>query len=1023
MRLENSAHCVADRCDLSDISHFTRMYSIGQVEHGRDTIKSGETGIFVGGHDNSFLNCSVRVSAGAGFYLRGYHHTVHNCLIDEVDYTSHYLNAITDAVSDYPDYENFLCGGHVITYNTMRNAGRHFFNFYGNGCSTVSRTRGPMDYMATLFAHNHLYNGMLQTKDAGFLTGYYCSGGTLNGINSQVVYNVLHDSYDIAAMKWNALGIVYLDAGTCDVNLHHNLLWAAPGSLQRGLWYNTMCVDVHERDNVFHSMFTRTSADLKPADFPEGKPFRFGHDFDNPPPLPQWPQLERQRFEAEACPGRSNGIVTSAASETSPTCLTGMTDGQWFALGEVDFDKGWQSAVMRFASDVKDLNTNRAARANPRHRKATDPLVLEVTGRDGAEERVRQQWTFIRNINEGAWVRFNQVPLGDGYRRFRAIYGNDNETPRKLEVRLDAVDGPVVAQVELPPTDKKRGGRVQIYSEAVGEVAEQATGTRDVFLVFHSDDGKPVGEFEYFRFEQYRGQLTLQTAEVKLELRVGSNTGEKIGEFYPRNTDGSETFRDFVATLEPASGKYPLYVVVRSAVPGPIGAVDWFSLEKAKQPLDWTGVGLSPRRDARGNMVLPKPTHRPCARPADKYAKAATSPRPVFAATRLEKRPVVDGRLDEWTDSGRAMTLTESWDGSPTAAPPSRAWIGYDDEALYVAVKNPVKDVKALNVAPHIWGATDAMEVAVQDGFSAKPGPILNLYGWPDGHFMSTEEAGAPADVVSKLGRAVSYRAAVGADAWLCEWRIPFAATAFTPKTAPRLLFNLGVRKVAQEEWVIWKGTGGATYQVHNAGVLVFPDEFLASWSLPREQLEVWLDASDAATIEKDGAGKVSLWKDKSGKGRDARQKSPDFRPLFADDGLKGRPALQFSEKTLTRMELPDLSDKKITATIFAVVSNPDPGAEVNHHPRIFTASDGNKYDYQTGIALNVPDMETGGPRQMVATFTDRWAKRVRVGCFSPNYQTFFTGCVSEILVYSRTLKQEELEQLRAYLMVKWGLE
>ena len=53
-----------------------------QVAPGRDTIKSGETGIFVGGHDNAFLNSSIRISAGAGFHLRGYHHTIHNCLID-----------------------------------------------------------------------------------------------------------------------------------------------------------------------------------------------------------------------------------------------------------------------------------------------------------------------------------------------------------------------------------------------------------------------------------------------------------------------------------------------------------------------------------------------------------------------------------------------------------------------------------------------------------------------------------------------------------------------------------------------------------------------------------------------------------------------------------------------------------------------------------------------------------------------------------------------------------------------------
>ena len=176
-RLDGSQNCEFDGCHFSYVSHFTRHYSIGQVEHGRNTTTSGETGIFVGGRDNAFLNCSVCISAGTGFHLRGYHHTIHNCLIDEVGYVGHYLNAITDAVNDYADYEGMLYGGHVITHNTMRNAGRHLFNLHGNGTSKVSRDRAPMDYMATLFAHNHLYNGMLQTRDAGLITGYYCSGG------------------------------------------------------------------------------------------------------------------------------------------------------------------------------------------------------------------------------------------------------------------------------------------------------------------------------------------------------------------------------------------------------------------------------------------------------------------------------------------------------------------------------------------------------------------------------------------------------------------------------------------------------------------------------------------------------------------------------------------------------------------------------------------------------------------------------------------------------------------------------
>ena len=1007
-RLQDSAFCTFDGCHFSYISHYTKHYDIGQIENGRDTIKSGETGLFVGGHDNSFLNCSVRVSAGAGFYLRGYHHTIHNCLIDEVSYTAHYLNAITDAVSDFNDYENFLVGGHVITYNTMRNAGRHFFNFYGNGPSTASRTRSGMDYMATLFAHNHLYNGMLQTKDAGFLTSYYASGGTLNGLNSQVCYNVMHDSYDLAAMRWNVLGIVYLDAGSCDVDLHDNLLWAAPGSLQKGLWYNTMCVDIHEWDNVFHPNFTRTSTDLKPVDFPRGKPFRFGHDFTSPPPRPQWPQLASLPL-----PG---GKIE-----------TGLQDAASFSLGEVDFSQGWQSAVMDFASTVKELNTDRTARQAPRHRKATDPLVMEVTANDGLQEKIRRQWTFMYSVADGAWIRFNQVPLGDGYRRFRVIYGNDQPAPRTVEVHLDAVDGPLVGTVSLPQTDKPRSGsRIQIYQQATGAISPSATGTHDVVLVFRSPDERPVGEFEYFRFEQYRGAIPLQKNEVKFELRTGSPTGQKLGEFYPRMTGAEGPARPMVANLEPAQGKQPLFLVVRSAVPGEVGRIEAVRLEKARQPINWAGVGTPPLL-VKGKPVYPAPTHRPCAKPGDAFpqarAGAAVANRPIATAQPLDRAPVVDGKLADWpvADQQLALPLAEDPYGARSPGPASQAWLGYDAQALYVALRNPVNNAAKLLPSSHIWGAVDGVEVAFQNAFAAKPGAILTLYGYPDGKFTSEDYGGASPAEIARLEKGVTYKAAVGTDEWTCEWRIPFAACGFTPQTAPLLAFNLGVRKLEPESWVIWHGTGGATYQVSKGGLLVFPQEMLAG-GIPADKLEVHLDAQVPEAVVADAAGKVSVWKDQSGKGRDGKQADPRFQPLLVSDGLNGKPALRFDEKRFTRLELLDLSDKQIPATAIAVVSNPLPGAEVNHHPRIITASDGKGYDFQIGIALNVPNMETGGPRVISGFFANAWAKAVRVGCFSPNAQTFFTGDMAEILVYSRPLKPEELDRLRGYLTAKWGL-
>lgn len=1011
MRLQDSAHCTMDRCDIAYVSHYTRHYGIGQIEKGRDTIKSGETGIFIGGHDNAFLNCSVRFSAGAGFHIRGYHQTIHNCLIDEVSYVGHYLNAITDAVGDYNDYENFLVGGHVITFNTMRNASRHFFNFYGNGTSIASRNRGPMDYAATLFAHNHLYNGMLLTRDAGFLSGYFCSGGTLNGQNSQVAYNVMHDYYDISAMRWNKLGIVYLDEGTCDVDLHHNLLWGAPGSNQRDMWFNTCCVDIREHDNVFHGLFTRNSATLRADDFPGGRPFRFGHDFERPPALPRWPLVVAQPLSPAP-----DSLPSQASDGVGPRLLR---HGDWLEFPRPS-DGGWQSAVLSFASSVKELNTDRSARATPRHKKATDPLVLEAKFNDGAHDKMRAQWTFLHNIEDGAWIRFAQVPLGEGYGRFRAVYGNDGASEWRLEVRLDNIQGPLVGESSLVVSDRDRGSHVQIYREAVADLSPDAKGTRDVFLVFRCPGGKPTVDFEYFRFEKSRGELPLQKNEVKFELRTRRMDGPKIGEFYPRFTGADDAVREFVATLEEQTGAGPLFLVVRSAVPKPVGIFRGLRLEKGMLQMDGTGIGVPPRRDwwGFGRWIFPSPTHVPQARPADHFREASFQ-RTFHVANQLAARPVMDGSLGEWQT--RDILLKRTLDGVATDEFPARAWAGSRDGDLYLAVSSPTTSAKLSSVERR-WGASDAVEIALQNQNLKPAGPIITLRGWPDGIFAVADVAGIPDGIRKRLQKTIGYRAAVEGDSWTCEWRVPFDAPGLSLEGAPTLACNITIRDSGRDIWRTWSTAGGATYDLHNGGTLLLGShEALLSDEL-KAGLEVWLDASDASTIEKDGDGRVRAWKDKSGKGRIATQADIAFCPSFDSDALNGKAGLRFDDVKRTRLDLPDISDRPINATIFAVVSNPEPGLPQNHNPRILTASNGKEYDYLTGLCCSISGVQTGGPRQIVFEGKDRWAKNVRVGCFSPNYQTYLKGWIGEILVFGRTLTPKERFNVTAYLAGKWDL-
>ena len=100
--------------------------------------------------------------------------------------------------------------------------------------------------------------------------------------------------------------------------------------------------------------------------------------------------------------------------------------------------------------------------------------------------------------------------------------------------------------------------------------------------------------------------------------------------------------------------------------------------------------------------------------------------------------------------------------------------------------------------------------------------PLLILRGFPSGHFVSSDEAGAPPEAVKQAAQGVQFAAKVlGKDRWVAEWRIPFAALGIDPAKGQPVPFSLTVRKTAGGDWVLWTGTHHATWNVDNAGFLV----------------------------------------------------------------------------------------------------------------------------------------------------------------------------------------------------------
>lgn len=198
-------------------------------------------------------------------------------------------------------------------------------------------------------------------------------------------------------------------------------------------------------------------------------------------------------------------------------------------------------------------------------------------------------------------------------------------------------------------------------------------------------------------------------------------------------------------------------------------------------------------------------------------------PRPELTIPATDAQVRIDGALreSEWLDLDRerGIVVREGIRGEETS-PPTFAWLHHDDESLFVGIDNRVDDSEPLRPG-NTWGSDDAVEIALRH----PEGHILVLRGYPSGHFESSDEAHAPAQVVERARQGTRYAATVISDGrWTCEWQIRFDALEIEPDPELRLDFNISVRKSAGPLWQMWRGTGAHTWDVNRAGIVTFAE-------------------------------------------------------------------------------------------------------------------------------------------------------------------------------------------------------
>ena len=196
--------------------------------------------------------------------------------------------------------------------------------------------------------------------------------------------------------------------------------------------------------------------------------------------------------------------------------------------------------------------------------------------------------------------------------------------------------------------------------------------------------------------------------------------------------------------------------------------------------------------------------------------------RPTFTAPKLGKPIKIDGKVEEWPwqDTTRVIKLEWSPTGDRITSPTARACAARADTHLYLALRCKVR--KAAKLVPSLHWGGDGVEISFRDPKPDTPNCIFMLWSTVDGTFNSTTQNGATPDQVSILEKHTSFAAQIAAEEWTGEWRIPLGKLGLKPANARPLNFSIGVRSVADDCWVAWTPTGGAIYQVDQAGELRF---------------------------------------------------------------------------------------------------------------------------------------------------------------------------------------------------------
>jgi len=235
---------------------------------------------------------------------------------------------------------------------------------------------------------------------------------------------------------------------------------------------------------------------------------------------------------------------------------------------------------------------------------------------------------------------------------------------------------------------------------------------------------------------------------------------------------------------------------------------------------------------------------------------------------------------------------------------------------------------------------------------------------------------------------------------------------------------DLGAYEHGGERWVAgadWKDPDAPPAPPHDLAYA--PRGPISEETMVAEGLAVWLDAADAATLEVGPGGAVTAWRDKSPGRHVARPGNATGSVKRVEAALNGKPVVRGDGTG--NLRIGDLQSEPAALTVFVVSQALEAAGPPWQRVIAGFTGEGKEWELPSWMVLRPEGEKPASYPARLYTVQQRSGAslgRITVLGASASDGQCLAGDVAEVLVFTRTLRFDELEAVERYLKGKWGI-